>query len=241
MGVTQRLGTISLLSIAALSHLLRAVANVAPAGQCPGGEYGYSKSCQGGYYLSNDNVGGHADALLHSSSSNYPSTLTSSGGGYYVVMQTDGNLVIYTSGNSPIWSSGTSSQGTGPYRLVLQTDGYAHSPVSSPHLVHWHGVLGVACEVMNRIYTAAPLLKLPPCHCAETSCYMIRALLLVGTVSRRIRALYPGDSLCRSMSPESLARAHARTHTQHKHTRKKNIPSSNRKSTRAHERMGILS
>ena len=72
-----------------------------------------------------------------------------------VVMQTDGNLVIYNSGMSAVWNIVTSGQGTSPYRLVLQTDGYAHSPVPPPHLVHWHGVLCVACEVMNQIYTAA--------------------------------------------------------------------------------------
>ena len=115
MGVTRRLGAISLVSIAALSHLLRAVAQLAPAGQCPAGEYGYSKSCQGGYYLSNDKVGGHDNAMLHSSSSDYPSTLTSSQGGYKVVMQTDGNLVIYNSGMSAVWNIVTSGQGTSPY------------------------------------------------------------------------------------------------------------------------------
>ena len=124
---------------------------------CPAGSYGYSKSCQGVYYLSNDNVGGHADALLHSLGSGYPSTLMSSRGGYKVVMQTDGNLVIYTSGMVPVWSTGTWYSGTGAYRLVLQIDGYAHSPVPPPHLVHWHGVLCIACEVMNRIYTAAKI------------------------------------------------------------------------------------
>ena len=121
---------------------------------CPAGSYGYSKSCQGEYYLSNDNVAGHADALLHSLDSGYPSTLMSSKGSYKVVMQTDGNLVIYTSGMAPVWSTGTSGTGA---RLVLQIDGYAHSPVPPPHLVHWHGVLCVACEVMNRIYTAAKI------------------------------------------------------------------------------------
>ena len=43
---------------------------------------------------------------------------------YQAAMQSDGNLVVYTvpSGNV-IWSSGTSGQGTGPYRFNYQSDG----------------------------------------------------------------------------------------------------------------------
>lgn len=41
---------------------------------------------------------------------------------YRAVMQTDGNLVVYTSANKAIWSSGTAGTGSNN-RLVLQTDG----------------------------------------------------------------------------------------------------------------------
>ena len=40
-----------------------------------------------------------------------------------VVMQTDGNLVIYDVYNRAIWASGTNEKGSKPHRLVMQTDG----------------------------------------------------------------------------------------------------------------------
>lgn len=41
----------------------------------------------------------------------------------YLVLQTDGNLVIYTSdSNKAIWSSKTNGKGNGNYVLVLQDD-----------------------------------------------------------------------------------------------------------------------
>ncbi len=47
--------------------------------------------------------------------------------GYYLTMQTDGNLVLYTSKDfSPhnaVWSSKTAGKSSGPYKLAMQTDG----------------------------------------------------------------------------------------------------------------------
>jgi len=43
--------------------------------------------------------------------------------GSYVIMQSDGNLVLYTSANSPIWASGTNGYIGGPYRLVVGDEG----------------------------------------------------------------------------------------------------------------------
>jgi len=39
-----------------------------------------------------------------------------------LVMQDDGNLVIYSSSGSPVWSSHTPNQGSPPYRLDIQGD-----------------------------------------------------------------------------------------------------------------------
>jgi hypothetical protein len=41
---------------------------------------------------------------------------------YRLAMQTDGNLVIYDSVNSPVWNTNTFNQGTGPYSLIMQDD-----------------------------------------------------------------------------------------------------------------------
>ena len=55
--------------------------------------------------------------------------LTSTNNGYGVIMQTDGNLVLYTSEHTvpqnAIWNSGTCNKSpfVGPYRLVMQNDG----------------------------------------------------------------------------------------------------------------------
>lgn len=42
---------------------------------------------------------------------------------HYLVVQTDGNLVIYTRADKPIWATMTHSQGSG-CRLAMQTDGH---------------------------------------------------------------------------------------------------------------------
>ncbi len=43
---------------------------------------------------------------------------------YRLVMQGDGNLVMYdNSSNAAVWSSGTSGRGEGPFRAVMQNDG----------------------------------------------------------------------------------------------------------------------
>ena len=48
--------------------------------------------------------------------------LHSPSGQYTLVMQTDGNLVIYTSGGKPVWASNTNGTGNNN-TLVMQTDG----------------------------------------------------------------------------------------------------------------------
>jgi hypothetical protein len=40
-----------------------------------------------------------------------------------LVMQDDGNLVIYEKNGAYKWATGTNGKGTGPYRLMMQTDG----------------------------------------------------------------------------------------------------------------------
>ena len=47
--------------------------------------------------------------------------LTSSNGKYTLIMQGDGNLVLYTESNAPVWS--TRTQGKGAVRASLQDDG----------------------------------------------------------------------------------------------------------------------
>jgi hypothetical protein len=42
---------------------------------------------------------------------------------FILVLQGDGNLVIYRKGGSPIWGSGSNGKGEGPYSLSLQGDG----------------------------------------------------------------------------------------------------------------------
>jgi hypothetical protein len=44
-------------------------------------------------------------------------------GPYRLIMQTDGNLVIYNGHNQPIWATMTNGQGSGPHRLKIQRDG----------------------------------------------------------------------------------------------------------------------
>ena len=39
-----------------------------------------------------------------------------------MVMQDDGNLVIYDTTNRPVWASNTYGQGPRPHRLVIQHD-----------------------------------------------------------------------------------------------------------------------
>lgn len=41
-----------------------------------------------------------------------------------VTQQTDGNLVLYDSNNTPLWASGSNGKGIGPYFLKQQPDGH---------------------------------------------------------------------------------------------------------------------
>ena len=40
-----------------------------------------------------------------------------------IIMQDDGNLVIYDVYNNALWSSATYQKGTKPHHLIMQTDG----------------------------------------------------------------------------------------------------------------------
>jgi hypothetical protein len=42
---------------------------------------------------------------------------------FVLVLQGDGNLVIYRKGGPPIWGSGSNGKGEGPFNLLLQSDG----------------------------------------------------------------------------------------------------------------------
>ena len=44
-------------------------------------------------------------------------------GSVKLIMQTDGNLVLYGADGASLWSSGTFGKGTGPYRATMQPDG----------------------------------------------------------------------------------------------------------------------
>ncbi len=52
---------------------------------------------------------------------NFVSSWTAGSNSSRLVMQSDGNLVVYNSSNQPTWDSGT--VGNGPSRLVMQSDG----------------------------------------------------------------------------------------------------------------------
>ena len=46
-----------------------------------------------------------------------------SGAPYKLIMQGDGNLVIYNKNGAPTWASDTNNKGSGPYILKLENDG----------------------------------------------------------------------------------------------------------------------
>jgi LysM repeat protein len=61
------------------------------------------------------------DVLRAGESLGIDQKLTSSNGKYTLIMQGDGNLVLYTESNTPVWA--TSTQGSGAVRASLQDDG----------------------------------------------------------------------------------------------------------------------
>lgn len=61
------------------------------------------------------------DVLRAGESLGIDQKLTSSNGKYTLIMQGDGNLVLYTESNTPVWS--TSTPGSGAVRASLQDDG----------------------------------------------------------------------------------------------------------------------
>jgi len=64
---------------------------------------------------------GTRDRLLPGQELKAGERLTSQNGAYVVVMQTDGNLVLYRNGGGAIWDSGTARSGAA--RAAMQTDG----------------------------------------------------------------------------------------------------------------------
>jgi LysM repeat protein len=61
------------------------------------------------------------DVLRAGESLGIDQKLTSSNGKYTLIMQGDGNLVLYTESNTPVWA--TRTQGSGAVRASLQDDG----------------------------------------------------------------------------------------------------------------------
>lgn len=61
------------------------------------------------------------DVLRAGESLGIDQKLTSSNGKYTLIMQGDGNLVLYAESNTPVWA--TSTQGKGAIRASLQDDG----------------------------------------------------------------------------------------------------------------------
>jgi nucleoid-associated protein YgaU len=61
------------------------------------------------------------DVLRAGESLGIDQKLTSSNGKYALIMQGDGNLVLYTESNTPVWA--TRTQGKGAIRASLQDDG----------------------------------------------------------------------------------------------------------------------
>jgi hypothetical protein len=59
--------------------------------------------------------------LAHGETLMEETALVSSNGLYRMVMQNDGNLVVYAS-TIPLWASNTQGQGQKPYRLLMQSD-----------------------------------------------------------------------------------------------------------------------
>ncbi|GAM23606.1 hypothetical protein SAMD00019534_067810 [Acytostelium subglobosum LB1] len=94
-----------------------------------------------------------SEETLHSNTNN-----AIAHGNYFLVMQDDGNLVLYTSStwtsNNAIWSTQTFGKGHGPFRFVMQHDGNAvvydshnqptwstctHGQGHGPYKFHLHG------------------------------------------------------------------------------------------------------
>jgi LysM repeat protein len=65
--------------------------------------------------------GDDVDVLRAGESLGIDQKLTSSNGKYTLIMQGDGNLVLYTESNTPVWA--TRTQGKGAVRASLQDDG----------------------------------------------------------------------------------------------------------------------
>jgi hypothetical protein len=65
--------------------------------------------------------GEDVDVLRAGESLGIDQKLTSSNGKYALIMQGDGNLVLYTESNTPVWA--TRTQGSGAVRASLQDDG----------------------------------------------------------------------------------------------------------------------
>ncbi|WP_164874495.1 hypothetical protein [Rathayibacter festucae] len=65
---------------------------------------------------------GDGNVVLYSASGGVEWTTGTRGSGNYFTLQNDGNIVVYTEGGAPLWVSGSSGHEQ-PDRLVLQDDG----------------------------------------------------------------------------------------------------------------------
>lgn len=82
-------------------------------------------------------------------------SLTSDNSLYYVTMQTDGNLCMYTTNTAyhAIWCSRTAGKGSGPYMLAVQGDGnlviYGRTGYIWATMTHGHGTASYCLFFQN--------------------------------------------------------------------------------------------
>jgi hypothetical protein len=89
---------------------------------CNLGYVSNSISCKGTFYLSTDKAGGSADVWLSADSTRgLQQDLVSRNNAFKVIMQHDGNFVLYRVGGGHLWAAGMG--GSNPWRLNVQTDG----------------------------------------------------------------------------------------------------------------------
>ena len=96
--------------------------------------------------VSNISTAGTTATLLVNQTLSSGSQLVSTNGWYYLVMQTDGNLVIYSKAQSVLWT--TMTEGS-PARLVLQSDGNLVVYRNSDNVALWSS--GTAGQASDRL------------------------------------------------------------------------------------------
>jgi hypothetical protein len=99
----------------------------------------YLLSSDGSYKL-NLSSNGFLDVINSSGSDVWSPNTEQTGSGNFLVLQSDGNLVLYTSSNQPIWNAAT--YGRGGTQLVMQTDGnlVLYTSSNTPVWSSWYGL-----------------------------------------------------------------------------------------------------